>query len=343
MTKAIGMVSWLTVQRQQLQRGLRAIRGKTVLKVTQPFFRIDHPITDIEVFWADDNYYKQDESQTADIFFNQGYSPDRERLIYVRDTGRAALHATWFWDNHHLVADTVQAALLSDVYFCAHDYRSSYIRNRMSLNGGFSPLCPVFWQMNEVEEAATRAILAPRSDLLYGGYNSYVEFPERDVIINRIKEHIRDNNLFLTPHGVQPDAHPFYGMTPVDRLLEWMHYKVSLCLSFGNNTAIRIFDMLLGGGIPLVVGRPADLDMIFPKSAQDMLPIVVIDDTSPDAVAAAYQHCLKLFEDGGLDGVMTRHAYTKHNHMPHHRLAKMVSVIRGFAENADHIDRVLDV
>lgn len=336
------MSSWLTIQREQLRHGLRAIRGKAVLTVTQPFFRVDRQVSGTEVFWADDNYFRKDSNSRADIYFNQGYVPDRDRLTYVRNTGRAKVHATWFWDNHHLIADTLQAALLSDVYFYAHDYKSAYIKNTLSLNGGFSPLCPIFWQLDEAEAAATRALLAPRSDLLYGGYNSYIEFPDRDVLINRIKEGVPNNNLFLTPHGTPPDAHPFYGMTPVDRLLEWMHYKVSLCLSFGNNTAIRIFDMLLGGGIPLIVGRPTDLDGIIPRGMQDMLPVVVIDDASPEAVAAAYAHCLRRFDEGGVDGIMTRHAYIKENHMPHHRLARMIDVIRGFAENVDHLDHTLD-
>ncbi len=169
----------------------------------------------------------------ADIFFNQGYAPDRRRIREVRDTERAALHATWFWDNHHLLTDTMHAAVMSDVYFYAHGYRSAYLRNGFSLNGGFVPLCPIFWQMHEVEGAASRALLGSRSNALYGGYNSYKEFPDRDTLIERVKLHIPDNNLFITPHGTPVEQHPFYGMPPVDRLLEWMGYKVSLCISFG--------------------------------------------------------------------------------------------------------------
>ena len=336
------MGSWLAVQREQLREGLQQIRGKQHLTVTQPFFRIDGDVPNATTFWANDSFFRNDETASVDIFFNQGYAPDRDRIAYVRSTGRAAIHATWFWDNHHLVADTMHAALLSDVYFCAHGYSSSYIRNKLALNGGFMPLCSVFWTISEVQEAATRGILSPRSEKLYGGYNSYLEFPERDVLIERIKKRIPYNNIFTTPHGTQPEDHPFYSMTPVDRMLEWMHYKVSLCLSFGNNTAVRIFDMLLGGGIPLIVGRPADLDTIFPHGVQDTLPIIVVDDADPDAIAEAFELSLKRFDEGGLDGVMTRHAYAMANHMPHQRLARMIDVIRGMADNVDNLDQMLD-
>ncbi len=335
------MPDWLQMQRHALKSALMNIRCKNDLVVTQPFFRVDGEIPGVRALYADDNHFRQDPGFAADIFFNQGYAPDRARLRYVRGTQRAGLHATWFWDNHHLYADTTKAALLSDVYFYAHGYRSDYIRNSFSLDGGFVPLCPIFWQMNEVEEAATRSMLAPRSNLLYGGYNSYSEFPDRDVLIERIKSHIPDNNLFVTPHGTPSDQHPFYGMTPVDRLLEWMRYKVSLCISFGGNTAIRIFDMLLGGGIPLVLGRPADLDAIIPRHMQEMLPVIVIDDNSPEVIAAAHLACIARFDEGGNHGVMTRHMYIKHSHMPHHRLGQMIESIRALAERVDEIDTML--
>ena len=336
------MENWLDTQRWHLKEGLRVIRGKRKLVVTQPFFRIDTPIDDCEVHWANASHYYHHQQFASDIFFNQGYAPDFGRLRYVRGTGRAAILATWFWDNHHLFADTMHAAMLSDVFFAAHGYRSAYIRNSCSLSGGFIPLCPVFWQVSEVEEAATRALLAPRSDLLYGGYNSYVEFPDRDMLIARIKAHIPDNSLFVTPHGTPVDKHPFYGMTPVDRMIEWMSFKVSLCLSFGGNTAIRIFDMLLGGGIPLIVGRPADLDEIIPRHLQDSLPVIVIDDDEPEAIDAAFRLALARFDQGGVDGVMTRHLFIRDTHMPHHRLGRMIGKIRDLAERADDIDSLFE-
>ena len=335
------MSNWLAVQREQLKGSLYKIREKKRLIVTQPFFPLDAQVPDCDIYFANADHFQNNPSFVSDIYFNQGYRPDFARLRYMRATGRATLLATWFWDNHHLFADTMQAAMLSDVYFSAHGYRSAYIRNGCSVDGGFAPLCSIFWQLHEIETASSLALQAPRSDLLYGGYNSYAEFPERDVLIERIKQHIPQNKLFITPHGTPPDQHPFYGMTPVARLLEWMTYKVSLCISFGGNTAIRIFDMLLGGGIPLVVGRPADLDSIIPRTDQEMLPIVVIDDDSPQAIEAAHRAAVARFDADGLDGVVRRHAYMKHNHMPQHRLGAMIAKIRAVAERADDLDDVL--
>ncbi len=100
--------------------------------------------------------------------------------------------------------------------------------------------------------------------------------------------------------------------------------------------------MLLGGGIPLILGRPTDLDAIIPRHLQESLPVVVIEDTSPEAISAAHNCCIARFDAGGHDGVMTRYSYIKDNHMPHHRLSQMVDEIRSFAERVDEIEQILD-
>jgi hypothetical protein len=329
------MSNWLKVQRECLGASLRSIKSKQRLVITQPFFDFDETITDVDVLWADENAFKNDSSFRADIFFNQGYSPDRERLLYVRGEERANLHVTWFWDNHHLFADTVHSAVLSDVYFYAHGYCSSYISNPFSVDGGFVPLCPIFWKSKEVIEAANRSLFNERSDSLYGGYNSYPEFAERDVTLKRIMANIPGHNLFITPHGTPSNQHPYYGMTPVERLLEWMGYKVSLCLSFGGNTAIRIFDMLLAGGIPLIVGKPHDLDSIIPPDLQRQLPVIIIENDSPEAIRTAYEAAVRSFDEMGKEGVAARHNYIVKNHMPKNRLEQMVNYIRELAEKVD--------
>ena len=320
---------------QNLTDQLRSIRNKKHLVVTQPFFDFDEEVGGADILWADENAFKKDAQFVADIFFNHGYSPDRDRLLYVRKEQRSALHATWFWDNHHLFADTVHAALLSDIYFYAHNFRSSYISNSLSVDGGFVPLCPIFWKSADVKAAVSAGLMQRRKNSLYGGYNSYPEFPERDRLLHRIMAHVPEHNLFITPHGTPVEQHRYYGMSPVERLLEWMQFKVSLCVSFGGNTAIRIFDMLLGGGIPLIVGRPDDLDAIVPRKLQEELPIVVIEDSHPEAVLIAHETCVRLFDEMGEAGVVNRHRYVRDNHMPKNRMEQMINVIRELADKVD--------
>jgi hypothetical protein len=327
--------SWIDRRRWELVDTFQRLAGKERLMITQPFFPFDGQVDGCDIIWADDQHLRTHPDFTCDIFFSHGYSPDFSRIAYVRETGRATLVANWFWDNHHLFASSMHAAMLSDINFHAHDYASSYLANELAETGGFAPLCPIFWTQAVVQQAATLSLLAERSDNLYGGYNSYPEFPARDIALSRIMEGLPQHNIFITPHGTSPDQHPFYGMSPLARLQEWMKYKVSLCMSFGANTAIRIFDCLLAGGIPLIVGRPADLDQIF--SAQDMesLPVIVVETDDPIEVRRAYQLCLQRFDHDGPEGVMRRWQFTRSNHMPANRMASMVTRIRQLAANSD--------
>lgn len=329
--------NWLDIRRSHLKDGLIAIRGKRKLVVRQSFFMLEREIADVEVIPESQGPI----SGPCDIYFSQGYAPDHNRLIQARKSGLASIIACWFWDNHHLIPDTLKSASISDITFYAHYFNSYYIKNTLSIDGAFVPLCPVFWTESAVEQATEEALLTPRSDLLYGGYNSYPEFPDRDLVINRVQELIPSNQIFFTPHGTSPDEHPYYGLSPRARLLEWMTYKVSLCVSFDRNTAMRMFDALLGGGIPLVLGKPADLDMIIPPSEQSALPVVVLEDPSPEGVPAAYQHCLRLFDEGGLEGVVRRQQYILNNHMPYHRLNTMIRAIRDIAERAEEVDNMM--
>lgn len=330
--------SWLKDQQRELVARLREISRLDHIRVAQPFCRVDTEIDGVSVRWTSDAAFRQDPDYECDIYFNQGYQPDFARLTYVRNTGRALFHATWLWDNHHLFADSMHSSMLSDITFSAHGYASAYLRNEISLDGGFIPLCPVFWEDREVQAASEAALHAPRSDALYGGYNSYPEYPKRDSLLAAVRDAVPNNNIFTTPHGTPPQEHPFYGMSPHNRMLELMHYKVSLCAAFGKNTAMRIFDTLLAGGIPLLLGRPADLPSIFSEAEIEMLPVVVVDEFEPESLAAAHRHCLERFEEGGADGVARRSNFCRQHHMPSNRIALMVSRIRDFAGRADEIE-----
>lgn len=331
------MTSWIRYRRRQLVESLKAIRGKETLRVAHPFGVNDTPIAGAELIYTGPDAFKDPGFQT-DIFFRQGYAPDYAHLVQLRETGRAGILACWFWDNHHLIADSMHAAMLSDVTFYAHYYKHAYLQNELAVDGTFAPLCPIVWTVSEAERAAALAINAPRSNALYGGYNSYAEFPERDILLRSVMAHIPDHALFMTPHGTPIQAHPYYGLPSLDRLLEWMRYKVSLCIAFDGNMAMRLFDALLGGGIPLLVGRPADLDHVISPAAQKELPVLLIEDKDPAAIAAAYRRGVEIFDQGGAEAALRRHRYVLGNHMLHHRLAFMIQRIREIAEKAEELE-----
>ena len=139
----------------------------------------DTPINGFTFVPADPGSFVRDPSFTTDIIFSKGYYPDFESLVRLRNTGRAGILACWFWDNHHLFSDCMHAAMLSDVTFYAHYFKHDYFENEFAIDGAFAPLCPIMWPVTDARQAGGLAMVAPRSDALYGGYTSYAEFPER--------------------------------------------------------------------------------------------------------------------------------------------------------------------
>ncbi len=335
------MTSWADTRREELKKALLSIRGRKQLKVVQPYFPMEQIIPNVEICYASDTDFRNNQNFTCDLFFSAGNRIDIPKLLYVQSTGRAKILATWFWDNHHQIAESMYMALISDVYFCGHAYRSAYLRNQFSLGGGFVPMLPIAWTSREVEEAAERALLAPRLDGLYGGYNSYPQFSHRDRFIRAVQERLPDHRIFLTPSGTPTKEHPYNSKPTSERIAEWMRHKVALCVSVDEDITMRMFDALLSGAIPLLAKRPADLDLVITREMQEILPIVVVDDWSIDSVAEAYKRCVERFDAGGPEGVHQRHLFVKNNHMPQHRMAQMIQTIRDYAER-DDIDALID-
>jgi hypothetical protein len=319
---------WWDVRERRLRSAVQKLREKDLLTVIQPFSAMDNDIPGMNVLFAGEGYLLDDEGATVDIYFNQGYHPDIKKIWDVTRTGRAAVTSCWFWDNHHLFVDTMHAAMLADVSFCAHSYSTHYVPNELGRYGGFVPLTPIFWSNSLVRSLMLEATGKRRRDELYGGYNSYAAWPERDAFLNACMEAIPNNVIKIWPHGLPSDQHLYYTMPREDKFREWLDYKVTLCVSFGINTTMRMFESLLSGQIPVVVGEIHDLDAIIPLSVQEQLPLIRVKTFDAAAVREAYAVALERFDLEGEEGVQRRSRYILENHMPRNRIIQMVDYIR---------------
>ncbi len=304
-----------------------ALRDKPVVAVLQPFGPVDNDIPGLDVQFADHSWFEGNPTGTADIYFNQGYEHNIAPLWDVVRGGRAAITACWFWDNHHLFATTTRAAALCDITFCAHSYAAHYLPTELSAFGGFIPLSPIFWPDSLVRRMLAETMARRRDGRLYGGYNSYREFPDRDRFVEAVVARIPDSRLRIYPHGVVP--HPYYDLPPEARLDEWLSYKVALCASFGTNTTIRMFEALLAGQIPIVVGRIHDLEALFPAEIRAALPMHVVEEFDAEAVAACHAQALAQFDAEGEVGIRRRSDHILRHHSLRARIQEMVARIRG--------------
>lgn len=318
---------WWEVRAERFARARAALRDKPVLTVLQPFGPMDNDIPGLDVQFADHNWFAANPAGEADIYFNQGYQHNIGPLWEVIRSGRAAVSACWFWDNHHLFASTMHAAMLADISFCAHSFASHYVPNELGEYGGFIPLSPIFWQDSLVRRLHAQSAGRPRDDRLYGGYNSYQEFPDRDRFLEAVIAEVPASRIRIYPHGISP--HPYYVLSQEEKLTEWLSFKVSLCASFGINTTIRMFEALLAGQIPIVVGRIHDLDMLFSREDRAALPMYVVEEYDAERVKACYAEALLRFDAEGQAGVARRMQYVLDRHSLRCRIQEMVRRIRG--------------
>ena len=103
---------WWEQRARRFDAARAALRDKPVLTVLQPFGRMDNDIPGLDVQFGNHSWFANNPQQTADIYFNQGYDHNIAPLWDVVRSGRAAVAACWFWDNHHAKVLNLRTALV---------------------------------------------------------------------------------------------------------------------------------------------------------------------------------------------------------------------------------------
>jgi hypothetical protein len=315
---------WFQKRDFELKEKFKNIKLKENLKIGQPFAPIDKKINNRSINFLNYNHIIQNTNNELDILFFQGYSPETEKIISVLNSGQVGIVATWFWDNHHLFIETTRNSFLADINFVSHYYSSHYLHGNLHNWGGFIPLAPISWSENEVINYREKYFSLCRDERLYGGYNAYDKWPEREKWLNSVMESDIPNNIKIYRHG--SNIHPYYNLSREEKFKEWSSAKVCLCTSFDKNTTIRMFDALLTGGVVLLTGEIADLTMIFPE---DLLSLGIVHLKNPTIkeLKNGYDQAIELFNSTGVDGMLSRSNYIFNNHMPINRIQSMVDII----------------
>ena len=316
---------WIGNKRDHFLKQLDAIRGKKII-IGQPFAPVNYISDEIEIKFVNYKYILENESNFLDVLFFQGYSPETEMYKKVIESGRVGIIATWFWDNHHLFKETTRNSIYSDISFAAHSFSDAYIERVLSVYGGYIPLCPITWSNEEVMSYRKKYFGLERSSCLYGGYNLYDKWPEREVWLREIITSEIPTKINLYPHGISP--HPYYQLSREEKFREWSGCKVTLCASFGINTTIRMFDALLTGSTVVLVGKVHDLSHIFPVDQLEKIGVIHVEDSSLISLSGAYHKALSIYDSNGEEGCIARSDYILNNHMPLNRILKMMSIIK---------------
>jgi hypothetical protein len=108
-------------------------------------------------------------------------------------------------------------------------------------------------------------------------------------------------------------------------LQEWYSHKLHWIAPVLNDVAIRIFDALSTGGIPIV---PASMQFLAPLRDIDRGHVLF---STPDDIMnpkALIERGTAMFDQSGADGIAARHRYALDHHHGDQRMADVMRAVR---------------
>ena len=253
-----------------------------------------------------------------------------ELLARWRASGHRGITVGWFWDNHHHVFDNGRVAGELDLLVPGHGFAGAYLKSTHSAYRASVPLCSAQWTGRQAVDGFAAFGLADRSDDLYGGFVRYDFAGKRNRLISTLINQGNKGVYFLEESALGK----YFDLSPMDRFAQWAGHKASLCLPLYGDLSLRLFDALLTGQIPIVPRDVHDLDSVIGPDIQAMLPIIRIDQYTPDAVNAAHQQAILLFNKDGKAGVLRRHNFAVSAHLTSHRIASIIRDVHAFSGGA---------
>ena len=254
----------------------------------------------------------------------------------IRRQKLAALVVVWLWDCHHHPEENLRFSSLADVIIPAHSCCGLRVKTPHSVLGRAFPLATAQWSRSLASKLLARDEVVLRSDALSGGY---VLWPigARNEILRALKTAIPGNALRL----MEPEERdPYFKLSAEERFRDWAKFKVSIAVPVSEDLPLRVFDALIAGQIPIVPTSCSDLDSAIPTDVQNELPIVRVEDLSPQTVEAAWRIALRRFDEMGMQGIIRRHEYARDRHHMSCRIADISAYIKELER--EQISVVLD-
>jgi hypothetical protein len=224
------------------------------------------------------------------------------------------LFILWDWDNHHWLEHSVFCAAHTDLYVPAQ-HENLYLLSRYNWAiAGPVYAASVQWSRRFLTEHAGYLLGTQRSNAPLGRHVLYPAYPFRNSVVNTLSGHYPSIGFSLQN---------FHVRTPEDRLQEWSAHKLHWIMPVLNDIAIRIFDALITGGIPIV---PASLQSLAPVNTFPREHVVFFP---PEAILHPenlVNSALTRFDDGGQDQLLARHRFALEHHHGSLRIAEILKI-----------------
>ena len=237
---------------------------------------------------------------------------------YVRLFGQApdTIFLGWDYDNHHWMESTLALAAHTDLYFPAHNENMYLLSKVNALTAGPIPCATVQWTPAFLADHLGEMLTRARSDEPLGMHFFYEKFAFRNQTVVTLNQKYKKIGFA---------ERAFQAKSPYDRLAEWMDHKTHWIIPVLNDVPIRLFDALSAGGIPII---PESLRFLAPVAS---LPRDCVVFYGPDDIfhpQVVVDRALKLFDEGGQEGIARRHRYALEHHHGADRLDRMMAMAR---------------
>jgi hypothetical protein len=221
----------------------------------------------------------------------------------------------WDWDNHHWLSLSYPLAALVDVYCPAH-YENLYPLSRFNAAIAVVPCGTVQWTVAFLRARQELMLNAVRADGPLGKHIYYGAFGYRNQVIATLEPRYPDVRL---------TTHQFHDLTPDEKFLDWVGFKLHMIVPVLNDVPIRLFDAWVTGGIPLVPESLRFSAVFADVDARDVVYYSAADVLEPQAMIKS---AVDLFDRGGREGMLRRHNYGLLRHHGEQRLKRMLDVAR---------------
>jgi hypothetical protein len=212
------------------------------------------------------------------------------------------IFVAWDWDNHHWLDLSTFFSAHSDIYAPAH-HENLYLLSRYN----WATVGPVYcstvqWSRQFLADSLPEMITASRSNEPLGKHIPYAPFVFRNRVVTTLSQ---------SYPAIGFSDRNFHARTAQERLQEWMSHKVHWIVPVLNDVAIRIFDALISGGIPILPESMRFLPpvnsvhrdyIVFCKPEDIINPRPLVDRTNA------------LFDKGGPDQIVARHRFAMDHH-----------------------------
>ncbi len=223
------------------------------------------------------------------------------------------IYAVHDYDNHHWLQNSIQIALLADVYIPAHQ-ENYLICSRLNPNviGGI-PCGSNQWSMDFIKNLKIPLHTVRRKDDPLGKYYFYEKFVYRNKVIRTLES---------TYPSITILQNDFHALTQEQKWEEWASHKLHWIIPVLNDLPIRFFDALITGGIPLVPsGLTPHIEALgIPKKFYSSYG--PLDILGPKRIVEAN---LSKFENLGKAGITERAQYAIENYHVDRTAEKIIS------------------